>query len=98
DPGERLAGRASDHDVDRVVRPSEVQASKHALGGNLGISQILRHRVAGAARVEIASMTRRGLRIGIETCKDCKAGALQPEGQAATPREKIENPGHTPLL
>ena len=98
DPGERLARRASDHDIDRVVRSPEAQPGAHALWGDLEISQILRHRVTGAALVEIAGMTGGGLRVGIETCQDREASALQPERQAATPREEIEDPGHTPLL
>jgi hypothetical protein len=48
--------------------------------------------------VEILGMTGRGLRIGIQTCQDREAGALQPEWQAATPCEKIEDPGHTSFL
>ena len=79
DAGERLARRAPDHDVNRVVRPPEAQPGAHALRGDLGISQILRHHVTGAARVKIEGMTAAGLGIGIETCQDLEASALQPE-------------------
>jgi hypothetical protein len=54
--------------------------------------------MAGAAPVEIAGMTGGGPGIAIDPCQDLEASALEPEGQAATPREKIENTGRTPLL
>jgi hypothetical protein len=79
DPGERLAGRTADHDVDRFVGGAEIQPGAHARGSYVWIGQILRHGVREGPLVEIAGMARGGVGIGIKARKDFEACSLQPE-------------------
>ena len=79
DPGEGLAGRAADDDVDRLGDRTQAQGRAQAPWRHLRIGHIPGHYMMVTALMKIESMTGGRLRIRIETCQNLEASALQPE-------------------
>ena len=96
--GKGLAGRAAHYHVHRLRDRSEAQTREHISRRRLGVGQIPTHCVPRATSMKIQRVGSRRLRIGIDTREDLKSSALEPEGQAATPCENIEDPRCAPLL